>query len=72
MRNYKKQLKKILALEGSYADMSDDQLIKQTDILKGRLKNGESLDQILPDAFAVVREASRRITGMFPYPVQLM
>ncbi len=62
----------VLDLEDKYLKMSDDELKSQTDVLKQRLKNGESLDDILPDAFAVCREASKRVLGMTHYPVQII
>ncbi len=65
-------VQKIEALDGSYSAMSDDELRGQTDILKGRLANGESLDDILPEAFATVREASWRVLGKKHYRVQLI
>ena len=55
-----------------YAAMSDEELQSQTEILKGRLGNGETTDQILPDAFAVVREASTRVLGQRHFHVQLI
>ena len=78
--NYsKKELKRIepikdrvLSLEEKYASMSDDELKAQTPELKSRLKNGETLDDILPDAFAVCREASFRVLGMKHFPVQII
>ena len=63
---------KVLALEGKYAAMSDAELKSQTDILKDRLANGETTDDILPDAFAVCREASWRVLGMKHFPVQII
>ena len=51
---------KVLALESKYAAMSESELKSQTAILKERLNNGETTDDILPDAFAVCREASWR------------
>lgn len=75
----KRELKKIepikqsvLDLEPKYAKMSDKELKSQTDALKKRLANGESLDDILPDAFAVCREASFRVLGMKHFPVQII
>lgn len=72
-RMYKKT-QQIGALEPKYEAMSDDELKGQTDILKSRLKTGDQkeLDAILVDAFAVAREASKRILGMRPYDVQLI
>ena len=63
---------KVLALEGKYAAMSEKELKSQTDILKNRLQNGETTDDILPDAFAVCREASWRVLGMKHFPVQVI
>ena len=62
----------VLALEDTYAAMSDSELRAQTDILKGRLAEGETLDDILPDAFAVCREAGWRVLGMKHFPVQVI
>lgn len=64
--------KKIEDLSEKYAAMDDSTLKAQTDILKKRLSNGETLDDILPDAFAVVREASVRVSGKRHYHVQLL
>ncbi|HGD4853230.1 TPA: accessory Sec system translocase SecA2 [Streptococcus agalactiae] len=55
-----------------YAQLSDKELSHQTLILKNRLSSGESLDDILVDAFAVIREANKRILGLFPYDAQVM
>ena len=63
---------KVLALEDKYAAMSESELKNQTAILKERLANGETTDDILPDAFAVCREASSRVLGMKHYPVQVI
>ena len=60
------------ALEPSVENLSDDALRGRTDQLKDRLKNGKSLDDILPDAFATVREAGKRALGERPYDVQLV
>ncbi|MEG1985185.1 MAG: preprotein translocase subunit SecA, partial [Oscillospiraceae bacterium] len=62
----------VLALEGKYAAMSDDELRAMTNTLKGRLAGGETLDDILTDAFAVCREAAWRVLEMKPFPVQIM
>jgi len=62
----------IEALSDTYAAMAEKDLVNMTNVLKGRLANGESLDDILPDAFATVREASQRVLGMKPYRVQLI
>ncbi|WP_405342873.1 preprotein translocase subunit SecA, partial [Ruminococcus sp.] len=63
---------KVLALEDKYAAMSESELKSQTAILKERLNNGETTDDILPDAFAVCREASWRVLGMKHFPVQII
>ncbi len=63
---------KVLALEDKYSAMDETELRSQTDILKKRLADGETLDDILPDAFAVCREASTRVLGMRHYPVQII
>ena len=78
--NYsKRELKRIkpiseavLSLEEKYLNMSDEELSSQTIVLKERLKNGETLDNILPDAFAVCREASDRVLGLRHFPVQII
>ncbi len=62
----------IEALAPKYAEMSDEELRAQTEILKSRLAGLEGLDDILPDAFAVVREADARVLGKRPFRVQLM
>ena len=63
---------KILALESEYKNLSEEALQAKTGELKNRLANGETLDDILPEAFAAIREAADRVLGMRPYPVQLM
>ena len=63
---------KVLALEEKYAAMSESELKAQTAVLKERLSNGETTDDILPDAFAVCREASSRVLGMKHFPVQVI
>ncbi len=63
---------KVLSLEEKYKNMSEKELKSQTQILKDRLANGETTDQILPDAFAVCREASWRVLGMKHFPVQII
>ena len=63
---------KVLALEGKYEKMSESELKNQTTLLKERLANGETLDDILPDAFAACREASWRVLGMKHFPVQVI
>ncbi len=63
---------KITALEDEYKALTDAQLQAKTPEFKARLQNGETLDDILPEAFAAVREAADRVLGMRPYPVQLV
>ena len=61
--------KQVLALEGKYQAMSDAELQAQTPALKQKLADGKTLDDILPDAFAVCREAAWRVLGMKHFPV---
>ena len=63
---------KITALEEAYKALTDAQLQAKTPEFKQRLAAGETLDDILPEAFATVREAADRVLGMRPYPVQLV
>ena len=63
---------KILALEESYKALSEEELKGKTTEFKQRLSQGETLDDLLPEAFAAVREAADRVLGMRPYPVQLL
>ena len=63
---------KILALEGEYAALSEEALKGKTAQFKERLAKGETLDDILVEAFAAIREAAWRVLGMKPYPVQLI
>ena len=65
-------VKKVLALEDTYRNMSEEELRSQTAVLKERLANGETLDDILPEAFAACREACDRVLEMRPYPVQII
>jgi preprotein translocase subunit SecA len=60
------------ALEPRISDMSDEELKAQTAKFKQRLHNGESLDDLMPEAFATVREAAKRVIGQRPYDVQVM
>lgn len=60
--------KKVLALEEEYKRLTDAQLQAKTPEFKERLKNGETLDAILPEAFAVCREASARVLNMRHFP----
>ncbi|NLV86053.1 MAG: preprotein translocase subunit SecA, partial [Clostridiales bacterium] len=63
---------KIESLAEAYAELSDSELRAKTDEFKSRLAAGETTDDILPEAFATVREASKRVLGMYPFRVQLI
>ncbi len=65
-------VKAVEALEAEYAALSDQQLKDKTPELKARYQQGETLDQLLPEAFAVCREAAWRVLGMKPYRVQII
>ena len=67
-----KKIAPILQLADSMADLSDEQLKNKTEQFKERLNNGETLDDIMCEAYAVVREAAKRVIGEYAYPVQLM
>ncbi len=63
---------KVLALEEKYSEMSDDELREMTNAFKDQIELGVELDTLLPDAFAVCREASYRVLGMKHFPVQIL
>ena len=65
-------LDKILALDGEYSALSEEELKGKTAQFQQRLAAGEDLDDLLPEAFAAIREAAWRVLGMKPYPVQLL
>ncbi len=65
-------VQKVLSLEETYRAMSEEELKNQTNVFKERLANGETLDDILPEAFAACREACDRVLEMRPYPVQII
>lgn len=67
-----KIVNQINALEPNFIKLSDEELKAKTDEYRNRLKNGETLDDILPEAFATVREASKRVMGQRHYDVQLI
>lgn len=71
IKKNKSQVEEVMALEDSYSKLSDEELKDNTNKLKERLKGGDTLDDILPEAFATVREASKRVLGMTPYRVQV-
>lgn len=72
LRIVKKILKKVNSHAEEMSKLSDNQLKDKTQQFKKRLKQGETLDNILPEAFAAMREADKRVLGMFPYDVQVM
>lgn len=72
IKSLEKQADKIIALESTMAALSDEELRNKTVEFQERYQKGETLDQLLTEAFAVVREAAKRVLGLFPYKVQLM
>lgn len=79
IENDKKELKRLDRIAKKVEDhademaaLTDEQLQAKTAEFKARYQNGETLDQLLPEAFAVVREAAKRVLGLYPYHVQLM
>lgn len=72
LKKLKKPVAQINALEAEYEKLSDEQLKNKTSEFKQRVQNGTSLDDILPEAFATVREASKRVFGMRHFDVQLL
>ena len=72
LRRLEKMADKVLKYEDEMAAMTDEQLQAKTDEFKQRYQNGETLDQLLYEAFAVVREGAKRVLGLFPYKVQVM
>lgn len=72
LKKFNKIVDSIDSLEPKFESMSDKELKNMTNVFKDRLANGETLDDILPEAFAVIREASKRVLGMRHYRVQLI
>jgi preprotein translocase subunit SecA len=72
LKKLEKQVQQINALEAEFEALSDDQLKQKTTEFKNMLASGKTLDDILPQAFATVREASKRVFGMRHFDVQLM
>ena len=72
LKKYYKIVDEINALEPKFTDMSDTELTAMTSVFKQRLEQGETIQQIIPEAFAVVREASKRILNMRHFDVQLI
>ena len=65
-------MEKVLSMEEEYRNLSDEELKGKTALFKARLAQGETLDDLLPEAFATAREAADRVLGMRPYPVQIL
>lgn len=72
VRKLTKIAKKVEGYANEMEALSDEELQAKTDEFKERYQNGETLDDLLPEAFAVVREASKRVLGLYPYRVQIM
>ncbi|MCB2063901.1 MAG: preprotein translocase subunit SecA, partial [Novosphingobium sp.] len=72
VKSLDKTVQQINALEPDMEALSDDQLVGQTAKLRARLEGGEGLDDVLPEAFATVREASKRVLGMRHFDVQMV
>ena len=72
IKRLEKMADKVFAYEDQMAAMSDDELKAKTAEFKQRYQDGESLDDLLYEAFAVVREGAKRVLGLFPYKVQVM
>ncbi|MFS9320515.1 preprotein translocase subunit SecA [Streptococcus infantis] len=72
IRRLEKMADKVLKYEDEMAVLTDEQLQAKTEEFKQRYQNGETLDQLLYEAFAVVREGAKRVLGLFPYKVQVM
>ncbi|WP_066257812.1 preprotein translocase subunit SecA [Hydrogenophaga flava] len=72
LKTYRKTVERINSLEPQFEKLSDDELKAQTEVFKRRLADGATLDAILPEAFAVVREASKRVMKMRHFDVQLV
>lgn len=72
LKKYGQVADQIEEMAEEYAGLSDDDLKAKTPEFQARIENGETLDEILPEAFATVREASKRVLGLYPFYVQLM
>ena len=72
IKRIRPKVDKVLSYDEAYSKLSDSELKAKTNEFKERLQNGETLDDILPEAFAVCREASWRVLGMKHFPVQIM
>jgi preprotein translocase subunit SecA len=72
VKRYMRTVEEINSLEESIIPLSDEQLKAKTSEFKKRLDEGETLDELLPEAFAVVREAAKRTLGLHPFDVQMV
>lgn len=72
LKRLEKIADKVEALAGEMEALSDEALSAKTVEFRGRLADGEKLDQLLPEAFAVAREGARRVLGLYPFRVQIM
>ncbi|WP_449277106.1 preprotein translocase subunit SecA [Leucobacter sp. GX24907] len=72
LKKLQRQAKLVADLEGSFSDLSDEELREETEEFRARLEKGETLDDLLPEAFAAVREAAKRTIGLRPFDVQVM
>ena len=72
IKRLEKMADKVFSYEDQMAALTDDELKAKTVEFKQRYQDGESLDDLLYEAFAVVREAAKRVLGLFPYKVQVM
>lgn len=72
LKKLRRICKQVEDLADKYREYTDDELKAETPKLQGMLKDGKTLDDILPEAFAVARETDQRVLGMFPYPVQVL
>ena len=72
LKKLSKLANKVISFEKQMAGLNDDDLKAKTTEFRKRISDGETLDDLLPEAFAVSREAARRTLGQFPYPVQIM
>lgn len=72
VKKYKKIADEVSALEGEFSKLNDDELREKTSEFKQRIADGEPLDYLLPEAFAVVREAAKRVLGLRPFDVQII
>ena len=72
LRKVKKLLSQINALKEEMAALSDEEMAAKTEEFRQRLAQGETVDELLVEAYALVREADKRVLGLFPYDVQVM